>query len=197
MIRTPRAGTLALALLLFPAAAGAQARPSNSTAPRVPSAEEVRGWMTELQQIGARLQAAHSRALQDPQLRRAQDALMRDMQEAMLRVDPELDRLADRARAIPLEVQGAQQAGDRTRAAGLLRELQGIQQRVMRAEALVLRQPAFAARTRGYEELLRREMTKSEPELDRLLDRSRDLKERVERVLRQRRQPEGPRRRTP
>jgi predicted nucleic acid-binding Zn-ribbon protein len=199
VIRTPRTGALAFALLVLPAAVAAQARPADARAPRAPAAPPagaVREWVAELQSIGTRLQAAHSRALGDEQLRRMQDQLMRDMEAAMLRVDPELDRLAERARAIDPEMKAARRQNDRARYQALARELGQIQQRVMRAQDAVLRQPPFAARARGHDELLRREMMKWEPALDSLLERSKELQARVNRAMQQA-QPAGPRRRTP
>lgn len=190
--RVQRAGVLAVALLALPAMLPAQARPATAR-PAAASPAEVRGWTSELRLIGERLQAAHTRAMQDPELRAAGEALARDIKTAMERADPELDRLATRARGMQEEMRAAEQRGDRTRLTTLMRELDGIQERFVRAQEAAMRSGDLLERNRRYEARLRARLVQIEPETDRLLERSRDLQSRIQRAM-SAQQGTGPRR---
>ena len=190
-----RAAVLATAFVLAPSLLAAQARPMGTRAPgSAATPEAVRGWLTELEQIGERLQAAHSRVSQDAELQRTQEALMRDMKTAMLRVDPELDRVEARARAIVGEMNLASQRNDRAAYQRLAGELGQLRQRVVRAEGTVMQQPTIAQRARSYEAMLRRKMTAQEPRFEQLLERSRELQTRLQRAASQGVRPAPPRR---
>jgi hypothetical protein len=171
--------TAAVALVLvFPAALRAQTpRPMGARppAPGVRAASSAQAWMTELQQIQARLQAAHNRVMQDAQLRSRQETLMADVKAAMLRVDPGLDALASRVESMRSEAASAEQRGDRARLQQLNAQLVPIQQRFMRAQQQVMQQPAISARAHELETQLHTRMLQAEPETDRLLERGREL----------------------
>jgi hypothetical protein len=181
-IRYTRAAALAAALMV-PAALPAQSpRPASARLPvaSAPVAEAtVRGWYMELQQIQARLQAAHNRVMQDPQLRGQQEAFMRDVKAAMLRADPGLDALATRVEAMQGQAVTAQQRGDRAQLQRLNADLVGIQERFVRAQQAVLQQPALAARAQQLEQSLHSRMLQVEPETDRLLARGKLLQGRL------------------
>lgn len=175
-IRFKRAAALAAALTL-PAALQAQ---SSRGAPTVAANEaSARAWYGELQQIQARLQAAHNRVMQDAQMRGRQEAFMRDVKAAMLRADPGLDALASRVETMQGQATAAQQRGDRAQLQRLNADLVTIQQRFLRAQQQVMRQPALTQRARQLEDQLHARMLQVEPETDRLLARGRDLQGRL------------------
>jgi len=178
------------AAMLIPAALGAQARtpvlstaarPVNARAP-APAASanaSAREMMIEMQRIQARLQAVHNQVMQDPALRASQESFMREVKAAMLRVDPGLDALAHRVEAMQQQVIAAQQRRDMRALQQLSTELAPIQQRFMRAQEQVVRQPAIAAHARQLETQLHTRMLRVEPETDRLLERGKQLQARL------------------
>jgi hypothetical protein len=175
---------LAAALLALPATLEAQAR-TTAARPATPSsaaAANARTWLNELQRISARLQAAHNRAMQDDALRTAQETFMRDVKVAMQRVDPGLDGMATRVRAIQAEGAAAQQRGDRARLRTLNQELSQVQARFMTAQQAVMRQPAMARRAAVLEQQLHTRMLQVEPETDQLIERGKELQARLARA---------------
>jgi hypothetical protein len=170
-----------IAALMVPAALAAQTpRPVNAraAAPQA-NAANARAWMSELQQIQGRLQAAHNRVMQDAQLREAQESLFRDVKVAMQRTDPGLDALARRVESMQAEAAAAVQRGDRARVQQLNADLVPIQQRFMRAQQAVMRQPAIQQRAGALEQRLHARMLQVEPDTDRLLARGRELQGRL------------------
>jgi len=166
---------------MVPAALAAQTpRPVAARAtPQTSATANARAWMAELQQIQGRLQAAHNRVMQDAQLRGEQEALFRDVKAALQRADPGLDALARRVESMQAEAADAVQRGDRARVQQLNAELVPIQQRFMRAQQAVMRQPAIAQRSAALEQRLHARMLQMEPETDRLLARGRELQGRL------------------
>ena len=180
---------LAFATVALPAALAAQAaRPTvaRASAPATPAASQA--MMTELRTIAARLQSIHSRAMRAGDLASTQAALMRDIKTAMERQDPELPRLADRVKAMETEASSAQTRNDAARMQALAREFATIQQRFMRAQQSVMRQPAIAQRARAFDDRLHRQMVAADPQTDQLLARSRELQARLQRVVTSQRQ---------
>ena len=203
MNRVTRAATLAVTVLALPAALAAQGVRSMDARPATPAATaaaNARTWRMELQRVSGRLQAAHNRAMEDEALRTAQEAFMRDVKVAMQRVDPGLDALAVRVRTIQSEGAAAQQRGDRARLQQLNLELGRIQARFMNAQQAVMRQPAMKQRAEALEQRIHQRMLQVEPETDRLIERGKELKERLEQAAveaRAARQPSGPTRSGP
>jgi DNA repair exonuclease SbcCD ATPase subunit len=185
---TTRAAVLAAVLVLPAAAEAAAQRPVSARAPSAASAamasrDEIRAWMGELRQIGARLQAAHDRAMrQDARLRAAQDSLAQALHDAIDRVDPGLPRLAERAQALQADAQRASQAGDQGRIVALMDEADRIQRRFRAARDRAIANPALARRIRAYEARLRTGLAGQEPQLEALLARSTELQQRLNRV---------------
>jgi hypothetical protein len=176
-------------VLALPAAPAAAQRPVSARAPAsaapaaMASRDEIRAWMGELQQIGARLAAAQERAMRvDPRLRAAQDSLAQALQDAIARIDPGLPRLADRAQALQAEAQRASQAGDQARIVALMDEADRIQRRFRTARDRAIANPALAHRIRDYEARLRRGLAGQEPQLEALLARSTELQQRLNRA---------------
>jgi hypothetical protein len=170
------------AALTLPAALQAQrARPVDARANLPASSAEgsARAMFVELQQIQARLQVVHNRVMQDAGLRGQQEAFMRDVKTAMLRVDPGLDALATRVEGMRDQAEAAQRGGDRAQLQRLNGELVTIQQRFMRAQQQVMRQPAMMQRAQQLEQTLHSRMLQVEPETDRLLARGRTLQARL------------------
>lgn len=175
-IRLTRAAVAAA--LTLPAALHSQrAHPvdARATVPGVATESTARAWLAELQQIQARLQAAHNRVMQDGQIRGQQDAFMRDVKAAMLRADPGLDALATRVEAMQGQAVTAQQHGDRQQLQRLNTDLVGIQQRFLRAQQTVMRQPGLSQRALQLEQTLHTRMLQVEPATDRLLARGKAL----------------------
>jgi hypothetical protein len=178
-IRFTRAAAVAAALTL-PTALQAQSRvQARTSSPVAVSEASARAWYTELQQIQARLQMAHNRVMQDPQMRGQQEAFMRDVKAAMLRVDPGLDALAARVETMQSQAVTAQRRGDRAQLRQLNFDLVSIQQRFMRAQQAVMQQPALSSRARQLEQQLHIRMLQVEPETDRLISRGKDLQQRL------------------
>jgi hypothetical protein len=180
-IRLSRAAVVAAALIL-PAALQAQSANRQPARPNQPVAigeASARAWYTELQQIQARLQSAHNRVMQDPQVRGQQQVFMRDVQAAMLRVDPGLEGVPARVEAMQEQAITAQRRGDWGQLRQLNFDLVSIQQRVMRAQQAVMQQPGLSQRARQLEQLLHVRMLQVEPETDRLIARGKDLQQRL------------------
>jgi hypothetical protein len=189
-----RAFVAALSPLALPAALLAQspvAARVPSPAPTAPAArrDEMRSWVSELQQIAARLQGATERALRgDSRLRAAQDSLAGEIERAMEGVDPGLRHLADRAQALTGDAQRASEAGDQARLGALMEEADRIQARFDAARAQVLRRPSLAARVKAYEARLRERLRGEEPQLDQLLARGTELQQHLARMAQLQRQ---------
>ena len=186
-IRLTRAAAIAAALTV-PAALHSQrahpvdaraAVPARSGVPTAAIESSARIWYTELQQIQGRLQLAHNRVMQDGQVRGQQEAFMRDVKVAMLRVDPGLDALAARVEGMQVQAQSAQQRGDRAQLERLNTDLIAIQQRFLRAQQQVMRQPGLSQRAQQLEQTLHTRMLQVEPETDRLLARGKLLQGRL------------------
>jgi hypothetical protein len=166
--------------MALPVTLGAQsaARPVNARAATSVQNREAGGareWMSELQRIQGRLQAAHNRVMQDASMRSAQEGLMRDVKVAMLRIDPGLDALAHQVESMQTQAAAAQQRGDMRTLQQLNAQLAPIQQRFLRAQQQVMQQPGIVARARQLEQQLHQRMLQVEPETDRLLERGRVL----------------------
>lgn len=181
-----RASTLCLAILLLPGALAAQ---QGTVSVRVTtrsetliSREEVRAWYTEMQQIAARIQAAHARALRDARLRRGRDSLATAIQRAMDEADPALPQLAGRAAALEDEARQARAGGNEGMLLDLMREANRIQARFQAARARAIREATLAARIRQYELRLRAALLRQDPQLDSLLQRGTELQARLGRV---------------
>lgn len=189
---TIRAAAAALALTALPAGLLAQQRqpqPQRAAVPRAaaPSAaqREAQAWYAELMQIGARLQAAQVKAMEDPQLRAAQEQLGRDIKAAVVKVDPSLAGVDARAQAMEAEARRAQQAGDQAKLAQLTREAQQIQMKVMSAQQRALREnSALETRARSFEEQLRRRMVQVEPQTMALVARGQELQGKLQQAAR-------------
>ena len=104
---------------------------------------------------------------------------MRDVKAAMLRADPGLDALAARVEGMQGQAETAQQRGDRAQLQRLNTDLIAIQQRFMRAQQLVMRQPALAQRAQQLEQTLHTRMLQVEPQTDLLLARGKLLQGRL------------------
>lgn len=182
-----RTSALLVGALLFPAALVAQQR---AVGARVPAARsdalisrnEVRAWYAELEQIAARLQAVHARALRDAKLRAAQDSLSAMVQRGMERADPELPDFAARVRAMDGEARQARAEGDEGHLLDLMREADRIQARFFAARQQVIQQPQLARQIRSYERRLHGALVAVEPQLDQLLARSTELQARIQRA---------------
>jgi hypothetical protein len=185
---------LAVAAATLPPAAAAQVqqRPMatevpgtrSMAPPRAGARAEVINWYGELQSISVHLRRVHDGALQrDPALRRERERLMQAVLRAMDAADPELPRLAQRAEAIPAEMQAARRRGDVSRMQSLERENAQIQARFMRVRTAVLNHPAIARQAHAYEEMLLRRMVQIEPLTENLLSRSTELQRLLQSAL--------------
>lgn len=157
--------------------------PSRVLAPGGAPSAAVRGWMAELQQISGRVQAAHSQAMQDAALRASQEALFREMKAEMERADPGLGPLAARMEEMEAEARRARQSGDRARLETLTREARQIQMRFLGVQTRVVQKPALAAKMRRFEVQLHQKMLQVEPQLDGLLQRSKQLRAQIGREV--------------
>ena len=203
-IRLTRAAAFAAALTVPAALHSQRARPvearaavpARSSVPTAAIENSARLWYAELQQIQGRLQVAHNRVMQDGQVRGQQETFMRDVKVAMLRVDPGLDALAARVEGMQAQAQAAQQRGDRPQLQRLNTDLIAIQQRFLRAQQQVMRQPGLSQRAQQLEQTLHTRMLQVEPETDRLLARGKLLQGRliqVQQAMVQARAPAGSR----
>ena len=181
-IRLTRAAAFAAALT-FPAALHSQRARTVDARATLPGGavteSSARAAYAELMQIQARLQAAHNRVMQDPQVRGQQDAFMRDVKAAMLRADPGLDALATRVEGMRGQAETAQRRGDRVLLQRLNTDLVAIQQRFIRAQQVVMRQPALSQRALQLEQTLHTRMLQVEPQTDALLARGKVLQARL------------------
>jgi chromosome segregation ATPase len=179
-----RTVVLAAFLALFPLALAAQqARPASARTTTPTAEAQVRAWYAELQQISGRLQQAHDRALQDPQLRAQQVELMQLVKREMDRMDPQLAGLAERVSAMESEARQAAERNDRARLQALDREFAQLQARFMNVESAALQRPNVAAAARTYEQALRQRMVRVEPQVEQLLTRTEELQRHLQRAL--------------
>lgn len=176
--------SLVLTALLLPSVLEAQQRQQARPVSAAPTAaqRQMQSWYTELQQIGARLQAAQMKAMQDPALAAAQQSLARDFKAAMLRADPGLAGLEKRAQVMEAEAQKAQKAGDQAKFAKLAREAQQIEVRLMNAQKKVMADEAFTRRARGFEAALKQKMLQAEPKTMELVERGKVLQAQLQRA---------------
>ena len=178
-----RTSLLALALASVPAGLDAQQRnstPQRAAAPALSAAQrEMQGWYLELQQIGARLQAAQLKAIQDPRLRSMQEALARDFKAAMLRADPGLTGLEARARALEADARKAQQNRDEAAFRRLAEEARQIELRLMNAQKKVMQDAAMRSRMQAFEQAMQRKMVEVEPQTPALIERGKVLQARL------------------
>ena len=191
--RTIRAAAVALAVTALPASLFAQRNPTpqrtsapRATAPTLTAAQrEMQGWYQELMQIGARLQTAQVKAMQDPQLRAAQEQLGRDLKAAVLKADPSLSGIEALAQVMEADALRAKQAGDQAKLMRLTQEAQQIQMKLMNAQQQALRSnPALAQRARSFEEQLRKGMVAVEPQTMALVERGKMLQQKLEQAAR-------------
>jgi hypothetical protein len=183
-ISLKRAVMLAVFLAVIPLSLAAQqARPAAARTPAPNASEQFRAWYAELQQISTRLQRAHERALQDPELRGRQAAFMRLVKEEMDRADPQLAGLAERVQRMEAEARAAAQRNDAARVQALEREFAQIQARFINVESAVLQRPNVAAAARAYEQALRQRLVAVEPQVEPLLARTEELQRLLQRAL--------------
>lgn len=171
---------LALAIAAAPATAQQKTAPAaaapSASAPRAPQpTAEQQAWLTELQQIGQRLQAAQMKALQDSELRAQQEALGAEFKAAMEKQDPGLAGVAQRVETMEAEARKAEQSGDEAKMKQLTQEAQQIQMRFAKAQAEALKNPALAAKAEAFEDKIEKKVIEIEPEAPKLLARGQEL----------------------
>ena len=189
MQKLTRASLIVLAAAVVPAGLSAQqSRPGvqrTSAAPTLTAAQrEMQGWYQELQQIGARLQAAQVTALQDPKLRSAQASLASEFKTLMQKADPGLGAVEARAKAMEEEARRAQASRDQAKLMRLSEEARQIELRVVNAQKKVLQQPAFAAKAQAFENQMQKKMVEVEPQTMALIQRGKVLQSKLQQAMR-------------
>lgn len=173
-----------LTALLFLGGAGtaaAQATPGIDALP-----PEVRGWLTELNQIHEELSALQARALADPSLSAMQESVGEQMRVAMEEIDPSLAESLDRIPAMEVEAQQAESRGDQERLEALSAEAQRIEQRFMSAQNQAMQtRPNLVAEVLAFQEALQERMLETDPEAPRLIARMQELEEKLTTAARQ------------
>ncbi|MEX0912721.1 MAG: hypothetical protein WD737_07390 [Gemmatimonadota bacterium] len=166
---------LAAALIVgVPTAALAQSATANQ-----PSEQELQTWFTELEQVHQELEGLQQQALQDPELSAQQEAIGEEIQVAMNDADPTLDQRMSRVAELEAEAEAAQQAGNAERLQQIVSEAQQIQQHFMAVQETALGQPAIADRLASFQEQLEDRMVDIDPEAEALIERFRELEQRI------------------
>jgi chromosome segregation ATPase len=174
IFRTP---LLVLALLSAPLALGAQQVPAP---PAQQQQQQMQAWFTELQQVGARIQAAQARALADEALSARHRALGAEIEAAVIRLDPSLAQLPQRVQELEAQLRDAYEKRDQARFQQLAQQGQQLEARFAQVRAQALTQGDLANRVRAFEADLEKKMLEAEPELPRLMERGRELQARLE-----------------
>lgn len=171
-LRTNATAALAAAALLLPVTAFAQ-----STTEQPPA--EIQEWITEMQQIQARLEPVQGQALQDSELQAEQQQIGEAVRGAMVAANPAVAGQLERMEAILEEARAAQAASDADRIVALTAEAQALQAELAEAQAEALQQPDIEARVEAFQKNLHERMVQIDPESRALLDRLQELDRRV------------------
>lgn len=166
------AAGLLTALMTLGAAGSAGAQAPNID----PLPPEVRGWLTELDQIHQELSALQSQALADPSLSAMQESVGEQMRMAMEEIDPSLAQSLDRIPEMEAEAQQAESRGDQEALDALSAEAQRIEERFMAAQNRAMQsRPNLVAEVLAFQEALQERMLESDPEAPRLIARMQEL----------------------
>jgi hypothetical protein len=171
-LRINATAAFAAAVLLLPVTAFAQ-----STAEQPPA--EVQEWITEMQQIQARLEPVQDQALQDSELQQEQQQVGEAVRGAMVAANPAVAGQLERMEAILEEARAAQAASDADRIVALTAEARELQAELAQAQADALQQPDIEARVAAFQKNLHERMVQIDPESRALLDRLQELERRV------------------
>lgn len=140
-----------------------------------PTAEQ-QAWITELNQIGQKLQTAQMKALQDPAISAAQNALGAEFKTAMEKQDPGLAGVAQRVQTMEAEARKAQENSDEAKLKQLTQEAQQIQMRFAKAQAETLKaNPALATKAQAFEDRVEKKVIEIQPDAQALLLRGQEL----------------------
>ncbi len=145
--------------------------------------EQLQAWYMELQQIQQQLAPVQQEVLEKPSIQAQQEELGELVQQAMEEEDPEVPQHMQRMQALEQEAVQAREAGDEQKLQELAAAAQEIQAHLMTAQAKALERPAIAARLEAFQDELRGEMIKLDPEAEALLDRHDELEAKLTAVL--------------
>jgi chromosome segregation ATPase len=168
-----------LAIALAPTLVAAQQRNAGA----LPA--EAGQILAEIQTIQQQLEPIHRRAMADRRIQESQEALSSEIQTAMVRIDPSLPAQVERFAALEREMAAAQAQQDRRRIEQITAEARGIQERLERAQAQVLQQPAIGRRMESFQAELMAGMKAIDPQAERLVTRLAQLDSRLRTVMAQ------------
>lgn len=169
-----------LVLALVPAGLVGQEEGERSSPELPPEAMQL---IAELQQVQAELEPIQQEALTDPALQAAGEALAADVQEAMTDVDPETPERMERLQALMGEAQAAQAEQDADRMSEIVMEARGIEERLQAVQAQAVQRPEIATRIEEFQGRLEARMIEVDPDAGPLLERARDLNQRLAALL--------------
>jgi chaperonin cofactor prefoldin len=173
---------LALFVAVAPASLAAQQR---APAPGGSVGEaQLEQWVTELQELHARLEQIQARALEDEALRSEQGALGDQIRTAMQQADPQLPGLMERMQQLETQAAGAQRAGDEAAFQRLAQEAQQIQARFADAQMKAFEQPAIATRLEAFQTRLETRMAQIDPQAPRMVERFQQLEKQLDEAVR-------------
>lgn len=164
-----------LALFWMPLSLFSQGAPPQSN----PHPPQVQAWMTELQQIQARLEPLEEQALEDPVLQEQQQEVSKAVLAAMVELEPAVPAMLEQLREIMVEARQAN--GDSDRLTALAAEVQQLQPQIARVQALALARPEVEPQVSAFREKLYARMAEIDSETPRLLARFEEL----DRLIRQ------------
>jgi hypothetical protein len=171
-LRINATAVVTAAALLLPVTAFAQSSPEQPPA-------EIQEWITEMQQIQARLEPVQDQALQDSELQLEQQQIGEAVRGAMVAANPAVAAQLERMEALLEEARAAQAAADTDRIVALTAEAQELQTQLAEAQAEALQQPEIEARVEAFQKNLQERMVQIDPESRALLDRLQELDRRV------------------
>jgi len=169
-----------LALVLSPLGLAAQEEDAPAAPAMPPEAEEL---IVELQQVQMELEPIQQQALSDPDLQAAGEALAAVVQDAMEDVDPSTPERMDRLQTLMTEAEAAQTDQDEARMREIVTEARQIEQQLQTVQAQAVQRPEIAARVEEFQDRLQAKMIEVDPEAEPLMERARELNERLAALL--------------
>jgi hypothetical protein len=151
-------------------------------APQQPPAE-VQQWIAEIQQIQAQLRPIQEQALQDSTLQQEQAVVTDAVRQAIIEDDSTMATKLERMEKLATEARAAQAAGDTQKIAKLTGEAQTLQPEIIEAQAEALEKPEIEAQVTAFQENLHERMAQLDPKAKPLIDKMKQLDERVRKAM--------------
>ncbi len=138
------------------------------------------GPMMEMQQLQKQLQSISQEAMQDTALQQQMQEVQTLIDETMRAMSPQAGEQLDRMDSIRGQLQTAQSQGDTARLRTLVMEAQKLQQSLQKLRTKAMQQQEVAQELKSFQEDLRAEMRRINPNTDSLMDRADSLRQEMQ-----------------